>query len=105
MFILNSNQDCKDCNCSFENGEEFCAHYNECNRNVGKVKEHKCELCEYKSKRQYDVLRHEKFIHGVRKKNINKHANGSNTLCQEIKKLIMLDVIKELYFLQKKILE
>ena len=60
---------CPDCNGLFQNAQEFCAHYNECHEgktsssNV-KSKKYQCNLCDYRSERNRNVVRHMKIMHG-----------------------------------------
>ena len=71
---------CSDCNGSFQNAGEFCAHYNECHgsktssSNV-KSKKYQCNLCDYRSDRATDVKRHMKSKH---RENQQVGNNGGN---------------------------
>ena len=65
---------CSECNGSFKNAGEFCAHYNECHAsktstNKVKSKKYQCNLYDYRSERNINVVRHMKLMHGGQEKN------------------------------------
>merc|ERR1711951_260659 len=68
---------CSDCNRTFQNAGEFCAHYNECHAsktsssNV-KSKKYQCNLCDYRSDRTTDIKRHMKFKHREQETSFNR---------------------------------
>ena len=107
---------CSECNAVLGNGDDFCAHFNECHRrqtngsttssNRG-TKKHKCSLCNYQTGRRDNLKRHEKLVH---EKGISQSTNifnenpprgnlqekGFNQTNIGVKKNRPLEVIKEL---------
>ena len=81
---------CPDCNGSFQNAGEFCAHYNECHSNESSKssitnKKYKCNFCDYRSDRTTDIKRHMK----------SKHREQETSLIEKINKLVTMGEIKE----------